>query len=293
MNTTTQLQTIRIGHSPDSDDAFMFHATTNKKIDLEGIDFKHELHDIQTLNVWAKEGKLETTAISVHAYAFVRDKYAVLTHGASMGGENYGPSLVVKKENAIHDSQFTTHDWENKKFGIPGEMTSAFLALKLFLPFELKNYKVIPFKDIEQAVIDGVVDIGLLIHEGQLTHETLGLKSQINLGQWWWQKTDGLPLPLGVNVVRKDLGSDLMQKCSRIMKRSIQYALDNRQEALDYAMIYARELPKATADKFVGMYVNHWTLDMGAKGKQSIELFLKEAEERGFIPRQAPVEFVD
>jgi 1,4-dihydroxy-6-naphthoate synthase len=134
---------------------------------------------------------------------------------------------------------------------------------------------------------------GLLIHEGQLTHETLGLKSQVNLGQWWWQKTGGLPLPLGVNTVRKDLGTDLMQKCSRIMKRSIKYALDNRQEALDYAMIYARDLEKRLADQFVGMYVNHWTLDMGSKGKQSIELFLKEAEERGFIPRQAPVEFVD
>lgn len=284
---------IRIGHSPDSDDAFMFHATTNKKIDLEGIEFAHELRDIQTLNEWAKEGKLETTAISVHAYAYVRNLYAVLTHGASMGGENYGPSLVVRKTEAVSDSEFKPQNWINKKFGIPGEMTSAFLALKLFLPFELKNYKVIPFKDIEQAVIDGVVDVGLLIHEGQLTHETLGLKSQVNLGQWWWQKTGGLPLPLGVNTVRKDLGTDLMQKCSRIMKRSIQYALDNRQEALDYAMIYARDLEKRLADQFVGMYVNHWTLDMGAKGKQSIELFLKEAEERGFIPRQAPVEFVD
>ncbi len=297
----TTLTKIRIGHSPDSDDAFMFHATTNGKIDLEGIEFAHELHDIQTLNEWAKDAKLETTAISVHAYAHVRQHYSVLTHGASMGGESYGPSLVVMKDKfqipsyqygKDQNNQAFYDQIKNLKFGIPGEMTSAFLALKLFLPFPLTNYKIIPFNQIMDEVVKGTVDVGLLIHEGQLTHESLGLTQIANLGVWWWKKTNNLPLPLGVNVIRKNLGSEMVGKVSRIMKRSIEYALNHRSEALDYAMRYAGDMPKSLADQFVGMYVNNWTLDLGAKGQESIKLFLKEAEDRGFIAKQAPVEFV-
>ena len=279
-----KLELMRLGHSPDSDDAFMFYALAEHKIDTEGFEFEHILRDIETLNQWAREGKLEITAISVHAYAYVADKYAILSHGASMG-DNYGPMVVTREPNA-------DVEWlRGKRIAIPGEMTSAFLALRLFLgDFE---YEVVPFDQIMEAVAEGRYDAGLLIHEGQLTHGELGLHMLVDLGKWWNKETDGLPLPLGVNAVRRDLGAERMAALSRVLKASIQYSLDHRAAALQHAMQFARGLSTETADTFVGMYVNDWTLDMGPRGKESIRLFLKRASEQGIIPAGIPVDFVE
>ncbi len=275
---------MRLGHSPDSDDAFMFYALAEHKIDTEGFEFEHILRDIETLNQWAREGKLEITAISVHAYAYVADKYAILSHGASMG-DNYGPMVVTREPNA-------DVEWlRGKRIAIPGEMTSAFLALRLFLgDFE---YEVVPFDQIMEAVAEGRYDAGLLIHEGQLTHGELGLHMLVDLGKWWNKETGGLPLPLGVNAVRRGLGAERMAALSRVLKASIQYSLDHRAAALQHAMQFSRGLSTETADTFVGMYVNDWTLDMGPRGKESIRLFLKRASQQGIIPAEVPVDFVD
>ena len=276
-------QLMRLGHSPDSDDAFMFYALAEHKIPTEGFTFEHILRDIETLNQWAREGRLEITAISVHAYAYVADKYAILSHGASMG-DNYGP-MVVTREPA-------DADWlRGKRIAIPGLLTSAYLALRLFLgEFE---YEIVPFDQIMEAVQAGTYDAGLLIHEGQLTHGDLGLHSVVDLGKWWNQQTGGLPLPLGVNAVRRDLGPERMATLSRVLKASIQYSLEHRTLALQHAMQFARGLSTETADTFVGMYVNDWTLDMGPRGKESIRLFLQRAAEQGVIPAPVPVDFVD
>lgn len=277
------LRPMQLGHSPDSDDAFMFYALAENKIDPEGFAFEHILRDIETLNQWAREGKLEITAISVHAYAYVADKYAILSHGASMG-DNYGPMVVTREA--------VDADWlRGKRIAIPGLMTSAYLALRLFLgEFE---YEIVPFDQIMEAVHEGKYDAGLLIHEGQLTHGELGLHTVVDLGKWWNKETNGLPLPLGVNAVRRDLGAETMAALSRVLKASIQYSLDHRQPALEHAMQFARGLSTETADTFVGMYVNDWTVDMGARGKESISLFLKRAFEQGIIPHEVPVDFVD
>jgi 1,4-dihydroxy-6-naphthoate synthase len=273
---------VLLGHSPDSDDAFMFYALAQHAIPTEGFTFEHILRDIQTLNEWAREGKLDITAISVHAYAYVADKYAILHHGASMG-DNYGPMVVTREPASV--------EWlRSRRIAVPGTMTSAFLALRLFLgDFE---YDVIPFDQIMPAVAEGRADAGLLIHEGQLTHGQLGLHKVVDLGEWWYEETAGLPLPLGVNVVRRDLGPERMAALSRVLKRSIAYALDHREEALQYAMRFARGLETATADQFVGMYVNDWTLDLGPRGEESIRLFLHRAYERGIIDHEVPVDFV-
>jgi len=280
---TPATRRIQLGHSPDSDDAFMFYGLAEHKVDSEGFAFEHVLRDIQTLNEWAREGRIEITAISVHAYAYVADKYAILSHGASMG-DNYGPMVVTREP--------VDPEWlRDKRIAIPGEMTSAFLALKLFLGDFA--YDVMPFDQIMEAVASGKAEAGLLIHEGQLTHGELGLHSVVDLGKWWYQETEGLPLPLGVNAVRRDLGPETMQQLSRILKASIIYGLEHRQAALQHAMQYARGLETATADTFVGMYVNDWTVDMGERGKESIRLLLGNAAEKGYIPQGISVDFVE
>jgi 1,4-dihydroxy-6-naphthoate synthase len=280
---TPATRRIQLGHSPDSDDAFMFYGLAEHKVDSEGFEFEHVLRDIQTLNEWAREGRIEITAISVHAYAYVADRYAILSHGASMG-DNYGPIVVTREP--------VDPEWlRDKRIAIPGEMTSAFLALRLFLGDF--TYDVMPFDQIMEAVASGKAEAGLLIHEGQLTHGELGLHSVIDLGQWWYRETEGLPLPLGVNAVRRDLGPETMAQLSRILKASIVYGLEHRQEALQHAMQYARGLETTTADTFVGMYVNDWTLDMGERGKESIRLFLGDAAKRGYIPQGVSVDFVE
>lgn len=286
MSTSTPkdaLRPMKLGHSPDSDDAFMFYALAEDKIDSEGFAFEHILRDIETLNQWAREGKLEITAISVHAYAYVADKYAILSHGASMG-DNYGPMVVTREP-------VDTAWLKGKRIAIPGLMTSAYLALRLYLgDFE---YEIVPFDQIMEGVHEGKYDAGLLIHEGQLTHGELGLHTVVDLGKWWNKETGGLPLPLGVNAVRRDLGPETMAKLSHVLKASIQYSLDHRAPALEHAMQFARGLSTETADTFVGMYVNNWTLDMGERGKESIRLFLKRAVEQGVISHDVPVDFVD
>jgi 1,4-dihydroxy-6-naphthoate synthase len=274
---------IRLGHSPDPDDAFMFWGLASGEVDPRRFEFEHVLRDIQTLNEWAREGRIEITAISVHAYAYVADKYAILSHGASMG-DNYGPMVVTREP--------VDPEWlRDRRIAIPGEMTSAFLALRLFLGDFA--YDVMPFDQIMEAVASGKAEAGLLIHEGQLTHGELGLHSVVDLGKWWYQETNGLPLPLGVNAVRRDLGPETMAQLSRILKASIVYGLEHRQEALQHAMQYARGLETATADTFVGMYVNDWTVDMGERGKESIRLFLRRAAEKGYIPQGISVDFVE
>jgi len=274
--------TIHVAHSPDSDDAFMFYALASGKIDTEGLTYVHELQDIETLNQRALRGELEVTAVSIHAYAYLADQYALLPHGASMG-DRYGPRLVARQP-------MERGDLAGKRIAIPGPLTSAYLALRLFEP----NFTPVPtpFDQIEDAVIDGSVDLGLLIHEGQLTYADRGLHLIQDLGAWWFDNT-GLPLPLGGNVVRKDLGSALSRQISRHLRDSIAYGLDHRAGALDHAMQYARGLERAKADTFVSMYVNDWTLDYGDRGRQAVRLFLERGVEIGVIPKPVDVEFLD
>ena len=274
--------TIHVAHSPDSDDAFMFYALAEGKIDTEGLRYIHELQDIETLNRRAMRGELEVTAVSIHAYAYLADRYALLPHGASMG-DRYGPRLVARQP-------MSRSDIRGKRIAIPGTLTSAYLALRLFEPqFEPV---VIPFDQIEDAVVDGKVDLGLLIHEGQLTFADRGLHLVQDLGEWWFGET-GLPLPLGGNVVRKDLGDDLTRKISRHLRGSIAYGLQHRSAALDHSMQYARGLERDRADTFVGMYVNDWTLDYGERGRQAVRKLLERGVEAGIIDRPVTVEFVD
>ena len=276
------MTTIHVAHSPDSDDAFMFYALASGKVDTEGLTYVHELQDIETLNQRAMRGELEVTAVSIHAYAYLADRYALLPHGASMG-DRYGPRLVAR-------SPLTRAEIKGKRIAIPGKLTSAYLALRLFEPdFEPV---VTPFDQIEQAVVDGAVDVGLLIHEGQLTFSDNGLHLVQDLGEWWFQET-GLPLPLGGNVVRKDLGDDMTRKISRHLHDSIAYGLNHRAAALDHSMQYARGLDRSKADTFVGMYVNDWTLDYGEKGRQAVRLFLDRGVKAGLISNPITVEFVD
>lgn len=274
---------MKLGHSPDSDDAFMFYGLAEGKVDSGGIEFEHILKDIQTLNEWAKEGRLECTAISVHAYAYVHEKYAILKHGASMG-DGYGPMVVVRRP-------MLPEEWTKARIAVPGLMTSAFLALSLFIGGSF-SYEVIPFDKIMKAVADGDVDAGLIIHEGQLTHESLGLYNVLDLGGWWKDDT-GLPLPLGVNAIRKDLAPDLQRRASAALKESIVYGLEHRANALHHAMAYAGDMSESTADTFVGMYVNDWTVDMGEPGKRSIQMFLDRGAAAGLIAPVGPVEFVE
>ena len=275
-------RTIHVAHSPDSDDAFMFYALAEGKIDTEGLRYEHELQDIESLNTRAMRGELEVTAVSIHAYAYLADRYALLPHGASIG-DRYGPRLVARQP-------MLRRDVRGKRVAIPGPFTSAYLALRLYEP----DFVAVPtpFDRIEEAVASGAVDLGLLIHEGQLTYAESGLHLVADMGEWWFQDT-GLPLPLGGNVVRKDLGAELVQMVSRHLRASIAYALTHRTAALAHAMQYARGLDESKADTFVGMYVNDWTLDYGEKGREAVRLFLRRGVEAGIIPHAVEVEFAD
>ncbi len=275
---------IHVAHSPDSDDAFMFYAINHKKIDTKSYEFIDVLSDIETLNQEALKGTYEVSAISIHAFPYVADKYALLSSGASMG-DNYGPMIVAKEE-------FDVKELKNKKIAVPGKLTSAFLALQLFLKEKEFNYEVIPFDKIIPAVKEGKVDAGLIIHEGQLTYKDEGLKCIVDLGKWWYEKTGGLPLPLGGNVIRKDLGEKVMKEVSEILKESIKYSLNHREEAVNYALKYARDMTKEKADKFIGMYVNELTVDYGERGRKAIELFLEEARKMNLIPEIPEIKFV-
>ena len=278
----TTKRMIHVGHSPDPDDAFMFHALANGKIDTGDLSFTHELQDIETLNRRALKGELEVTAVSIHAYSYLLDKYALLPSGCSMG-DRYGPMVVARKPYRIDELP-------KLKIAVPGTMTTAFLTLRLLLPGGFE-YEVVPFDQIIDAVASGKYDAGLIIHEGQLTFQNQGLHLAVDLGVWWHEKT-GLPLPLGGNVIRKDLGPALMKRISDLLKQSIQYALDHRKEALAHALNYARDMDVTLADKFVGMYVNDWTLDYGPRGREAVARLLDEAHKAGIIPSTVAVEFV-
>jgi 1,4-dihydroxy-6-naphthoate synthase len=276
-------RTIRVAHSPDSDDAFMFYALATDQIDTEGLEFVHELQDIETLNRRALQGELEVTAVSIHAYAYLADRYALLPHGASMG-ERYGPRLVAREP-------MTLADLADRTVAIPGTMTSAYLALKLMQPDVATE--VVPFDRIIEHVQAGNADVGLIIHESQLTYADEGLHLIADCGEWWADRTGGLPLPLGGNAVRRDLGPELTSKVSRVLRQSIAYGLEHRAAALAHAGQYGRGLNDAQTDEFVGMYVNDRTLDYGPDGRRAVQLFLDEGHEAGVIPHRVEVEFVD
>jgi 1,4-dihydroxy-6-naphthoate synthase len=273
---------VHLAHSPDSDDAFMFYALAEGKVDTEGVRYVHELQDIETLNQRARRAELEVTAVSIHAYAYLTDAYALLPHGASMG-DGYGPRLVAR-------TPLRRADVRGRRIAIPGRLTTAYLALSLYEP----DFVPVPtpFDQIEEAVVDGAVDLGLLIHEGQLTFGERGLHLVADMGEWWRGET-GLPLPLGGNVIRKDLGPELMAQVSRHLRQSIAYGLAHRRQALDHAMQYARGLERRKADTFVGMYVNDWTLDYGERGRQAVRELLDRGVASGLVPGPARVEFAD
>ena len=281
-----------LGHSPDPDDAFMFYAIAENKIDLRGYRFEHRLEDIQTLNERALRGELHISAISIHAYPYVANKYALLPCGASMG-DGYGPVVIRKRSTLNADS---THDAEareflsGKKIAVPGKMTSAFLALELFLGGF--DYVVVPFDQIFEAVRSGRADVGLIIHEGQLTYERSGFEKVIDLGEWWKRET-GLPLPLGGNVLRKDIPHPIQRDLVEIIRESIQFGLAHRDEAVRHAIPYAREMNADLASKFIGMYVNEFTLDYGEIGRTAIRKLLGDARDKGYIAAPIEVEFVE
>ena len=274
---------INVGHSPDPDDAFMFHALANDKIPTGNYRFTHTLQDIETLNHRALRGELELTAVSLHGYAYVTDKYALCACGASMG-DNYGPMVVARQPWRIEDLR-------GKKIAVPGTLTTAFLALKLLLG-DTFTYEVHPFDEILNVVEAGGADAGLIIHEGQLTYREQGLHLCVDLGVWWHDET-GLPLPLGGNAIRKDLGRKGMEEVTALLKQSILYGLEHRQEALAHALQYGRNLDRGQADTFVGMYVNDWTIDFGARGREAVETLLQRAYAAKIIPRPVNVEFID
>jgi 1,4-dihydroxy-6-naphthoate synthase len=280
-------QNLTLGHSPDPDDAFMFYGLAKGLIPTEGFRFEHILQDIQTLNERATRGELDISAISIHAYAYVSDQYALLPSGASMG-DGYGPMLVAKQP-------FARPEIAGKRIAVPGTMTSAFLALQLWLgrPAKELNYVVVPFDQIFQTVRSGQAEVGLIIHEGQLTYQNEGLQVCEDLGAWWTHENDGLPLPLGGNVIHKRFHRAVRKAVSDILTASIRYSLDHRAEAVQHALQYARDMGRDLADKFVGMYVNHWTLDYGEKGRESIRRFLGKAFERGLLPHRQDLEFVN
>ncbi|MBI3853720.1 MAG: ABC transporter substrate-binding protein [Verrucomicrobia bacterium] len=279
-------RTLTLGHSPDPDDAFMFYGLAKGLIPTHGFSFQHVLQDIQTLNERATRGELDISAISIHSYAYVSDQYALLPSGASMG-DGYGPMLVGKQK-------FTKAEIARNKIAVPGTLTSAFLALQLWLDKSAKdfNYVVVPFDQIFQAVLSGTAEVGLIIHEGQLTYRNEGLQVCEDLGVWWGRENDGLPLPLGGNVIHKRFEPTVRKTISEILTASIQYSLDHRAVAVEHALQYARDMGRDLADQFVGMYVNHWTLDYREKGRESIRRFLGLAFERGLIPHRQELEFV-
>ncbi len=277
-----QKRLIRVAHSPDSDDAFMFYALAKDKIDTGEFRFDHVLSDIQTLNQEALKGTYEVSAISFHAFPQVADRYALLPSGSSMG-DRYGPMVIAREA-------YPPSVLREKKVAVPGLMTTAFLALRLYEPNI--DYVVMPFNEILPAVAEGKVDLGLIIHEGQLTYAQSGLHKIVDLGEWWFEKTGGLPLPLGGNVVRKDLGPENCLKVSDILRQAIQYSLDHRPEALDYALSFARGMDPKTADRFVGMYVNELTVDYGERGRAALRRLFEEATAKKLIPEMPSLQFV-
>jgi 1,4-dihydroxy-6-naphthoate synthase len=272
---------ITVAHSPDSDDAFMFYGLASGNVDTGGIVVEQVLSDIETLNRAAFDGKYEVTAVSFHAFAHLVDRYALLPHGASMG-DKYGP-IVVSRQDA------TVSSVKGSRIAIPGTLTTAYLALRLYEPDF--HYVVVPFDQIQQAVLDGQAEAGLLIHEGQLTYQEEGLRKIVDLGEWWSERTGGLPLPLGGNIIRRDLGPEMIAKVSKLLHDSIAYALSHRKEAVEYALQFGRGLDRARTDRFVGMYVNDLTLAYGERGRQGLERLLTDAFERGLIPQRVAVEF--
>jgi 1,4-dihydroxy-6-naphthoate synthase len=284
---TVTKQLIRVGHSPDPDDAFMFHALANDRLDTGDYEFTHELVDIETLNRRAFQATLELTAVSIHAYAYLHDKYVLCTCGASMG-DGYGPMVVARQNASIDQLRSMT-------IAVPGKLTSAYLALRLCLNTDFQCVEV-PFDEIIPAVVAGKyagqkIDAGLIIHEGQLTYGEQNLRLVVDLGRWWKEET-GLPLPLGANAVRKNLGTETIREIQRLLKASIEYGLAHRTEALAYAQQYGRDLDDQQADKFVGMYVNDWTLDFGPRGRQAVAEFLARGHAAGVLPELVVPEFV-
>lgn len=273
---------LTVAHSPDSDDAFMFYALATGKLDTGGIEFEHILGDIETLNQKALQETYDVSAISIHAFAYLTDRYALLSSGASMG-EGYGPRLVAREP-------FSREDLRRLRIAVPGERTSAFLALRLLEP--AVQTTVVPFDQILSEVVSGHFDAGLLIHEGQLTYSDVGLHLLVDLGEWWYQET-GLPLPLGGNAIRRALGEELIAQVAQLLRQSIRYAFSHREEALAYAMRYARDLDVQRAATFVDMYVNDFTLDYGERGKEAIRTFLERAREQGLIPHRLEVVFAE
>jgi 1,4-dihydroxy-6-naphthoate synthase len=279
-------RTLTLGHSPDPDDAFMFYGLAKELIPTPGFRFEHILQDIQTLNERATRGELDISAVSIHAYAYVSDQYALLPSGASMG-DGYGPMLVARRK-------FSREEIARKRIAVPGTLTSAFLALQLWLGKPAKDFDfvVVPFDQIFQTVNSGAAEVGLIIHEGQLTYANEGLVVCADLGVWWGQENDGLPLPLGGNVIHKRFAPSDRKTISDILTASIQFSLDHRPEAVQHALQYARDMGRDLADRFVGMYVNHWTLDYGDRGRESIRRFLGQAFARGLIGHRQELEFV-
>jgi 1,4-dihydroxy-6-naphthoate synthase len=284
---TTKIS-IRVGHSPDPDDAFMFHALANAKIDTGFYEFHHELVDIETLNRRAFSGDLELTAVSLHGYAHLTDKYLLCPCGASMG-DGYGPMVIAKHAYGVDDLPRMT-------IAVPGTLTTAYLALRLCLGLDFKHV-VVPFDHIIAATERGeyqgqAIDAGLIIHEGQLTYADCGLTLIVDTGKWWLDAT-GLPLPLGANAIRKDLGPHVIRDVTRLLKQSIEYGLQHREEALQYALQFGRDLDRSRADRFVGMYVNDWTLDFGARGREAVRVLLARGHAAGVIPKLIVPEFVE
>ncbi len=273
---------IRVAHSPDADDAFMFHALASRQFDTGDRQYEHELRDIETLNRWAREGRYEMTAVSIHAYAYLTETYALLNSGASMGEADYGPRLVARR-------RFTRDELRQVTVAVPGTLTSAYLVLKLYLP-EVQTV-TLPFDQIVEAVATGQVEAGVLIHEAQLTFQDEKLELLVDFGAWWHER-HGLPLPLGGNVIRKDLGPELMQAVGSDLKQSIQWALAHREQALDGAIRFASGLPRDKADTFVGMYVNQRTVDWGDEGREAVRRLLREGYQEGLIPHAIEPEFV-
>jgi 1,4-dihydroxy-6-naphthoate synthase len=275
---------LTLGHSPDPDDAFMFYALAKNRIDSEGLEFEHILQDIESLNRRAERSELDVTALSAHAYAFLTDRYVLLNSGASMG-QGYGPMVVAREAIDVADLSV------RKKIAIPGVKTSAFLALRLCIGDF--NFIQVPFDEIIEAVVEGKADAGLIIHEGQLTYRDEGLRLLVDLGEWWGRETGGLPLPLGVNAIRKDLAADVLERADRVLRRSVEWGLAHRQEALEHAGKWGRNLNSGKTDEFVAMYVNDLTLDYGEKGRTAlVELFARAAK-AGLIPPDSRPEFVE
>ena len=271
---------ITVAHSPDSDDAFMHYGLASGKVSSDGIEFGHLLADIETLNRAAFEGRYEVSAVSFHAYAHLTDRYLLLPHGSSMG-DDYGPIVVARTDGPSSLKGVTV--------AVPGTLTTAFLTLRMYDPSV--EYVVMPFDRIQDAVRGGEVAAGLLIHEGQLTYQDEGLKKIVDLGEWWAESTGGLPLPLGGNVIRRDLGAPVIATVSRLLRASISYALEHRREALDYALQFGRGLDRTKADRFVGMYVNELTLEYGERGRTAVQRLFDEAWEKRLIPKQVTAEF--